>query len=246
VTIRSPIGPTSSRGRRQPRPFASSPEPLERRRLLTADPIVGLRSELVATEIDAAGNAADAAVVGELATHRLTLEIPGGSLRESVLHEALGDALAYVEFVGAEISSPLVSVSGSLTPVLAADGRSLSFDLGIIVNEDLDPTTAETITFTYRSIVRNVAAARAAVPAATAARFTAAGLVDPVLALSSPLRLLEPKLDVTAVVRIAGGAAAELLRLVVSQLEVDDAAPPAAWSRSGGASHAAAPVTQHM
>jgi hypothetical protein len=39
---------------------------------------------------------------------------------------------------------------------------------------------------------------------------------------------------------------AELLRLVVSQLEVDDAAPPAAWSRSGGASHAAAPVTQHM
>lgn len=39
---------------------------------------------------------------------------------------------------------------------------------------------------------------------------------------------------------------ADLLRLVVSQLEVDDAAPPAAWSRSGGAPHAAAPVAQHI
>ncbi|MGA1317808.1 MAG: hypothetical protein ACO3YN_12790, partial [Rubrivivax sp.] len=39
---------------------------------------------------------------------------------------------------------------------------------------------------------------------------------------------------------------ADLLRLVVAQLEVDDAAPPAAWSRSGGAPHAATAATQRM
>ena len=38
---------------------------------------------------------------------------------------------------------------------------------------------------------------------------------------------------------------AAAVRLVVAQLEVDDTAPPAAWSRSGGAPHAAA-ATQRM
>ena len=87
-----------------------------------------------------------------------TLWLAAGTLRDSVLREAFADALAYVGFLRAETSSPLVTVSGSLTPVLAADGRSLSFALGTIVNADVDPTTTETITFTYRSIVRNVAA----------------------------------------------------------------------------------------
>ncbi|NCX98481.1 MAG: hypothetical protein EBX35_07870, partial [Planctomycetia bacterium] len=167
-----------------------------------------LRSDLAATEIDALGNAADAAVVGELVTHTLTLGLAAGTLRDSVLREAFADALAYVGFLRAETSSPLVTVSGSLTPVLAADGRSLSFALGTIVNADVDPTTTETITFTYRSIVRNVAAARDSATSSSTARFTAAGRVDPVLAVSAPLRILEPRLDVAAAVRIAGGATA--------------------------------------
>ena len=208
MNIRRSPRPLASRRRRPCRHTTPRPERLEARQLLAADAGVTLQSELAATEINAGGNASDAAVVGELVTHTLTLTLAGGTLRDSVLHEAFGDALSYVGFVRAETSSPLVTVSGGLTPVLAGDGRSLSFPLGTIVNADVDPTTTETVTFTYRSIVRNVAAARDAVTSVSTSRFTAAGRVDPVLAVSAPLRILEPRLDVAAAVRIAGGATA--------------------------------------
>jgi len=154
---------------------ASTPEALEPRRLLAADPAVMLRSVIASTEIDAVGNPPVAAVVGELVTHRLTLEVPAGTLRDAVLDVTLDESLGYAQFVGAASSSPSLSVSGSLAPTAAPDGRSVAFALGTLDNADLDPATPETIEFTFRTVVRNVAAARAAAGAATTARFTQIG-----------------------------------------------------------------------
>ena len=129
---------------------------------------------LVATEIDVPGNnnispAPAQATIGELITYTLTITIPEGTTPSANILDNLTAGLQFFDITDVQVSNGITTTTGlsfagngavnagiqSANLTLTSNGRVIQFNLGTITNSNTVNSTAETITITYRVVVRN-------------------------------------------------------------------------------------------
>ncbi len=122
---------------------------------------------LIGTEIanDIDGDATDdQAVIGEIVTYRLQIDVPEGEATGLVIVDTLDAGLAFVGLTSVTVGDDLAHVGGapitssSITTTVGGGGQSLTFDIGDV----LDPTPISSndideIWIEYQAIVLNVA-----------------------------------------------------------------------------------------
>lgn len=121
---------------------------------------------LVGTELNLPGNnAATQVAIGELATYTLQVTIPEGEMPSTTIVDTLDAGLAFVDLTAVSVS-PILSFSAGGLPTIGTapanttitdGGRTITFNLGNVVNTNNDNTVAETITLTYRVVALNTA-----------------------------------------------------------------------------------------
>ena len=125
---------------------------------------------MTGTELDLAGNnAATQAVIGEEATYQVTIDLPEGTLAGAALADAFDSGLAFVSCTSITPSSTddiSTDHAGGFAaacsaPTVTNNGRNVSFDLGNVVNSNLDDDVPETLTVTYQAVVLNTLANQA-------------------------------------------------------------------------------------
>ena len=114
-----------------------------------------IAKSLVGTSIIDAFNSNTQAVIGEIATFKLDVKIPRGTTPDAVVVDSLPAGLAFQQMVGTPSIDAGISFTGSLTPVLSNDGKTVTFNLGDVTNtnvsDDLKGFTVE-----YEAVVLNV------------------------------------------------------------------------------------------
>lgn len=163
-----------------------------------------LAKQLVGTEVVTATNSNTEAVVGEIVTYRVTLTVPEATMPGAVLTDLLDPQLAFVALDSAVLSTG-VSLTGSTTPVVTNNGRTLTFTLGTITNTDRDNAATETIVLTYRAVVVNTTQTNASDQVNNAAAFTFAGLATPKTAAAANVLVIEPQVQIAKSVSVDGG-----------------------------------------
>ena len=110
---------------------------------------------LIGTSIVDAFNSNTQAVIGEIATFQLDVKIPRGTTPDAIVVDSLPAGLAFKQMVGTPTIDSGVSLTGSLTPALSNNGKTVTFDLGDVTNtntsDDLKGFTVE-----YETVVLNV------------------------------------------------------------------------------------------
>ena len=110
---------------------------------------------LIGTSIVDAFNSNTQAVIGEIATFQLDVKIPRGTTPDAIVVDSLPAGLAFSQMVGAPTIDSGISLTGSLTPALSNNGKTVTFDLGDVTNtnvsDDLKGFTVE-----YETVVLNV------------------------------------------------------------------------------------------
>ncbi|MBK9711649.1 MAG: DUF11 domain-containing protein [Kouleothrix sp.] len=161
-----------------------------------------LAKQLVGTEIVDANNGAAQAVIGELATYRLTLTVPEGAMPNATIVDTLDPGLAFVDVVSAT-SSAGVTLGGSTAPTIGSAGKTITFNLGAIANSNTDNTIAETITLVYRAAVLDVAGNQSGTQLKNSAALSwSGGSLAPVSAQA--VAVIEPALDAAKSVAVNG------------------------------------------
>lgn len=121
---------------------------------------------LMGSGIDDANNASNEAVVGELVTYEIVIDVPEGTMNNFQVQDLLDSGLA---FVGASVSATagLSTSTGTFADVgnnataanqgggVQNDGRLVTFDFGTVTNSDTNDGVTEQITITYQAVVVN-------------------------------------------------------------------------------------------
>jgi fimbrial isopeptide formation D2 family protein/uncharacterized repeat protein (TIGR01451 family) len=121
---------------------------------VTIEGITTFTKTLVGTEIDDAFNGATDAVIGELVTYRLTVSFPEGTTPNAVILDTLDNGLAFVGQTSSSLDD--VSITGSLTPTISGNGRTVTWDFGTVTDSNLANDTDGSITVEYQAVVLNV------------------------------------------------------------------------------------------
>jgi uncharacterized repeat protein (TIGR01451 family)/fimbrial isopeptide formation D2 family protein len=129
---------------------------------LTDDTTVTIQSPavsktLVGTSIVDTWNSNTQAVIGELVTYDLRVEVPQGTTPTAVLTDTFTDALGFVRVVGTPTVDPGVTVAGLAninSPSLSDNGRVAEWNLGDIINSNTDDQL-HGITFRIEAVVLN-------------------------------------------------------------------------------------------
>jgi uncharacterized repeat protein (TIGR01451 family)/fimbrial isopeptide formation D2 family protein len=160
---------------------------------------------LVTTSIVNASNSATQAVIGETAIYTVTLTVPQGTMPAATLVDVLPAGMAFVELVGTPVVDPAISFTGSLVPVVASGGQTITFNLGDVTNSDTDSTQPETIEVTFRAVVLNVGGNVSGTQLVNRSRATwNSGANTTPFASSGPVTVIEPKLQTTKTVAVGG------------------------------------------
>lgn len=147
---------------------------------VTIDGVTTFTKTLVSSEFNDAFNGATDVVIGELVTYRLTVTFPEGTTPNAVIVDTLDNGLAFVGQTSS--SSSDVSITGSLTPTISGNGRTLTWDFGTVTDANLANDTDGSITIEYQAVVLNVAGNQAGTSLDNQAQFTWNG--DPGTALN--------------------------------------------------------------
>jgi uncharacterized repeat protein (TIGR01451 family)/fimbrial isopeptide formation D2 family protein len=151
---------------------------------------------LVTTSIIDANNGRTQAVVGELATFELSIKVPQGTTPGAVVIDSLPTGLAFVQMVGTPVVDPGVTVTGSLTPVVTNSGRTLTFNVGDIVNANTDRKLYG-FTLQYQAVVLNVSSNIINKTLTNSAKLDWTGHAElPAVVSATPVTVIEPKLKV--------------------------------------------------
>ena len=133
----------------------------------TTDPTVS-KSLLSTSESQTSGNNA---VIGELVTYQVQIDLPEGTTPDAVLVDTLEAGLAFVDVI--TVTAPVsitTDYAGSWDGVVAGSSldnvgtgdanvdRQLTLSLGSLVNSDTDDETTESVTVEYRAVVLNTLA----------------------------------------------------------------------------------------
>lgn len=157
---------------------------------------------LVDTSIIDANNGRTQAVVGELATFELTIEVPEGTTPDAVVVDSLPAGLAFVQMIGTPVLDPGITVNGSsnpanpaFTPVVTNNGQTLTFSLGNIVNTNPD-RQLHGFTLRYQTVVLNVASNISNKTLSNSAKLTWTDHTELPSAKAYPVTVIEPKLKI--------------------------------------------------
>ncbi|MFM8892503.1 MAG: isopeptide-forming domain-containing fimbrial protein, partial [Planctomycetia bacterium] len=134
-------------------------------------------------------------VIGELATFELFVEVPRGTTPSAVVVDSLPTGLAFVGMVGSPVVDTGVSFTGSATPVVTNSGRTVTFNLGDVVNANADDQL-HGITVRYEAVVLNVSSNIAGKTLTNNAKLTWTGHNELPPAKSQPVTVIEPKLTI--------------------------------------------------
>lgn len=121
---------------------------------VTIDGVTTFTKTLVSTEFDDAFNGANDAVIGEIVTYRLEVTFPEGTTPNAVILDTLDSGLAFVGQTNSSLND--VSITGSLTPTVGANGRSITWDFGTVTDANLANNTDGSIVLEYEVVVLNV------------------------------------------------------------------------------------------
>ncbi len=211
---------------------------------------------LVTTSIVDATNSATQAVIGELATYTITVQVPQGTMPTAQVIDSMPAGLAYVRTVSAVNNSPATLTIPNLAsaPTVTSSGQTITYDLGTIDNTDTDPTTAETFTITIEAVVLNTTGNVRGTTLVNQARARwNAGAKQTALASSGAVTVIEPALTVTKVVSTATAQATDTVtytivvanpigtnRTTAYDVTMSDVVPagmtyvPGSWQHTGG------------
>ena len=121
--------------------------------VLTIDGI-GFTKTLVGTEFNDAFNGLTDAVIGELVTYRLEVSFPEGTTPNAIILDTLDNGLAFVGQTNSTLND--VTISGSTTPTVGSNGRTVTWDFGTVIDADLTNDTDGSIVIEYQAVVLNV------------------------------------------------------------------------------------------
>ena len=143
--------------------------------------------------------------IGGKARYRVVVTIPEGVSKNAFLVDTLDSGLAIVEpnpptigFIKAVPSNAtdlVFTKTGALEGKITNSGRTLTFDLGNVINLNTDNTTAERLTVEYTAVVLNTLANERGVKLNNSVQWTAGTCV--VGASAPDITIVEPKLKVT-------------------------------------------------
>lgn len=165
-----------------------------------------LTKTMIGSEIVNAINSNTEAVVGELVTYRVRITVPEGMTPGARLVDTLDPELAFVSMVSSSLPPGVTLQGGSLVPTVTNTGRTLTWDLGSIVNSDTNNTVPEVIELVYQVVVVNTAATNADDRVNNSARLTFTGQASAVTVSAANVTVLEPqvRIDKSVVVNGAG------------------------------------------
>ena len=146
------------------------------------------------TSIVDAFNSNTQGVIGEIVTFDLKVDVPRGTTPNAVVVDSLPPGLAFKDFLFFERDA-LVSFTGSPTPVVTNQGRTLTLNLGDITNAQTSQDRAG-ILFSYTAVVLNVSSNRAGTQLTNDAKLTWTGHNELPAAKSAPVTVIEPKLTI--------------------------------------------------
>jgi len=152
-----------------------------------------IAKSLVGTSIVDAFNSATQAVIGELATFSLRVDVPQGTTPAAVVVDSLPAGLAFKQIVGTPVVDSGVTFTGSLTPAVTNSGRTVTFSLGDVTNAGSNDTLRG-ITLEYEAVVLNVSSNKANTQLRNNAKLSWTGHTELPAARSGPLRVIEPQL----------------------------------------------------
>ncbi len=218
------------------------PEPLEDNATVTTDQ-PALAKTLTGTEFNTPQNSNTQAVIGEFVTYTLTTTVPEGTLPNAQIVDTLDAGLAFVDLQSVVVSNPdtdgsgagdnglyssvmtfnaggnctncTAGTGGGSNPLIDASGGQITFNFGNLVNTNLDNTTTETITITYRAVVLNVAGNQSGGQRNNSAALTwTDGSLSPVSA--SNVTIIEPIINTTKSVSPATADAGDTVTFTVT------------------------------
>jgi LPXTG-site transpeptidase (sortase) family protein len=163
-----------------------------------ATTLTSMTKTLVGTEINTAVNSSTQAVIGELATYRLVVTVPEGTVPAAQIVDTLDSGLAFVDLDPANppVLSSGVTITGSTSPAITNSGQTVTFNLGDVTNTNRVNTTPDTITLTYRGVGLNVLGNQTATGLNNSAVYTWTGGSQ--LAVSAnDVTVIEPVVTVT-------------------------------------------------
>ena len=136
---------------------------------LTIEGITTFTKTLVSSEFNDAFNGLNDVVIGELVTYRLEVTFPEGTTPNAVILDTLDDGLAFVGQTASSLTD--VTITGSLTPVIGANGRTVTWDFGTVTDANLANDTDGSIVLEYQAVVLNVSGNQAGTNLDNSARF---------------------------------------------------------------------------
>jgi fimbrial isopeptide formation D2 family protein len=129
--------------------------------------------------------------------YTMTVTVPQGTQPNIVITDALASGMAVTSATMSSLPSG-VTVTGSTSPSVTGNGRTVAWNLGTVTNADTNSATAEVLTFTVNAVVLNVTGnTNATAPLVNTVSIEAFGGSDVVSASSSNVTINEPKLNVT-------------------------------------------------
>ena len=169
---------------------------------------------LVGTSIVDPYNSNTQAVVGEIATFELSIDVPQGTTPNAVVVDSLPAGLAFVRMVGAPVVDPGVTFTGSATPVVTNSGQTVTFNLGDVTNANTD-RQLHGITVKYEAVVLNVSSNVAGKTLTNNAKLAWTGHTELPAAKSAPVTVIEPKLTIDKSVSPSAAQASDTVTFTI-------------------------------
>lgn len=176
-----------------------------------------IEKELTGTGILSATNAFDEAVIGETITYTITVTIPEGVTTDLKVIDDFSFStpgeIAFVRVDDIRASTDLSTSIGNgvidevnIVPTVEMDDQLVTFDLGIVTNDNRDNTAAEEIVFEITAVVLNDIDNQSGVDLVNAAsvNYLADGAPKTDQALSEIVTVIEPDVEVLKSVTING------------------------------------------
>lgn len=173
-----------------------------------------VRKTLVGTSIVDAFNSNTQGVIGEIATFELSVDVPRGTTPSAVVVDSLPAGLAFVRMVGSPAVEAGITLTGSATPVVTNSGRTLTFNLGDVVNANAD-RQRHGITVRYEAVVLNVSGNVAGKTLTNNAKLTWTGHGELPAATSAPVTVIEPRLTIDKTVSPATAQASDTVTFTI-------------------------------
>ena len=156
---------------------------------------------LVRTSIENTYNAINQAVIGEIATYNLRIDVPRGTTPNAVITDTLSKALGFVKVTNIQTDAGVTigNTTGANNPTLSTDGSGnniATFNLGDITNINPD-TQRHGVTITFEAVVlndRSVTSSSPAIHNKAKLDWTGHSLPD---VSAGPLTVIEPKITVS-------------------------------------------------